>query len=204
MPEELIRNWLVDHQNYAYLALFIGTFLEGETILIIAAFMATPGQGLLHLHWAILSAFAGSFLGDETAFFLGKFKGQSFIARRPRLQAKAQKVYRMLERHHTWIILGFRFMYGLRNITPFALGMSQVSIKRFVLLNALGAALWALTYGAIGYIFGAAVEHLIKRYQLEVLATIVAVAVVVWLIRRFRQRRTEAAGPPPGAPPDPE
>ena len=195
-------------QNYGYLALFIGTFLEGETILIIAAFMATPGQGLLHLHWAILSAFAGSFLGDETAFFLGKFKGQGFIARRPRLQAKAQKVYRMLERHHTWIILGFRFMYGLRNITPFALGMSQVGIKRFILLNALGAAIWALTYGAIGYIFGAAVEHLlgnIKRYQLEVLATIVAVAVVVWLIRRFRQRRTEAAEPPPGdRPPDPE
>jgi membrane protein DedA with SNARE-associated domain len=98
-------------------------------------------------------------------------------------------------------------MYGLRNITPFALGMSQVGIKRFILLNALGAAIWALTYGAIGYTFGAAVERLlgdIKRYQLEVLATIVAVAVVVWLIRRLRQRRTEAAGPPPGAPPDPE
>ena len=40
---------------YGYPALFIGTFLEGETILVIAGFLAH--RGYLELPWVIVIAF---------------------------------------------------------------------------------------------------------------------------------------------------
>ena len=44
-------------ENYGYAAILIGTFLEGETILVLAGLAAH--QGYLVLTWVILAAFAG-------------------------------------------------------------------------------------------------------------------------------------------------
>ena len=49
--------------TYGYPALFLGTFLEGETILIIAGIAAF--EGMLDIHQAILTAFIGSMSGDN-------------------------------------------------------------------------------------------------------------------------------------------
>ena len=42
-------------ENYGYAALLVGTFLEGETILVIAGFLAH--RGYLHLPWVFIVAF---------------------------------------------------------------------------------------------------------------------------------------------------
>jgi membrane protein DedA with SNARE-associated domain len=52
--------------QYGYFAIIIGTFLEGETILVIGGFLAHIG--LLSLPLVILSAFIGSFSGDQLYF----------------------------------------------------------------------------------------------------------------------------------------
>ncbi|WP_217994833.1 DedA family protein [Methylogaea oryzae] len=62
--------------QYGYIALFIGTFLEGETILLVAGYLAHEGH--LGLTLAILSAFLGTFAGDQTFFFLGRARASSF------------------------------------------------------------------------------------------------------------------------------
>ena len=59
--------------NYGYLAVFIGTLLEGETILVAAGFAAY--RGLLDLPSVVLVAIVGGTLGDQTAFQLGRWKG---------------------------------------------------------------------------------------------------------------------------------
>jgi membrane protein DedA with SNARE-associated domain len=55
-------------RDYGYVALFIGTFLEGETILLLAGFAVQTGQFGLELQYIILTAFVGSLSGDQTAF----------------------------------------------------------------------------------------------------------------------------------------
>jgi len=59
--------YLISH--YGYVALVIGTFLEGESVLIVAGFAVHLGY--LKLQWVILAAFAGSVAGDQLYFFLG-------------------------------------------------------------------------------------------------------------------------------------
>lgn len=49
--------------KYGYAALAVGTFLEGETILVIAGFLAH--RGYLSMDLVILSAFLGTFFGDQ-------------------------------------------------------------------------------------------------------------------------------------------
>jgi membrane protein DedA with SNARE-associated domain len=69
-----------------------------------------------------------------------------------------------MSQFHTPMTLSFRFLYGLRTVVPFVIGMSTVSTKRFVLLNIVGAIVWAIVVGIVvgigGYAFGHAQKYL--------------------------------------------
>jgi membrane protein DedA with SNARE-associated domain len=187
-----ITHILEHHVIWAYVILLVWTFLEGETIVIIAGIAARDGQLMLPL--IILCAFCGSLCSDQIAFLLGRHKGKAFIARRPKWQARAEKVYRMLEYHQTWLILGFRFMYGLRNITPFVIGMSEVRTRRFVVLNVIGSAVWATSFTLGGYLFGAAMERFMaKEQKWAVMIGLAAIAFIAWAVRRIRRRAIKPA-----------
>lgn len=206
--EQLTESWgyLAEFiQQYGYLAILIGTFLEGETILVLGGLAAH--LGLLELQWVILSAFTGSLTGDQLYYYIGRRYGPRIIAKRLSWQANADKVYRLLHRHQNFLILTFRFYYGLRNVTPFVIGASQVSRLRFFVLNVIGAAIWAVTLGWIGYLFGEAFRLFIvdvKHYGMIAVGVLVAVGFAIWIITRVRQRRRARAQqtpPPPNSPP---
>jgi membrane protein DedA with SNARE-associated domain len=99
-----------------------------------------------------------------------------------------EKVNRVLERHGTWYMISFRFFYGLRNPTPFVIGLSSVSTARFVALNVLGAVIWAITLGLMGYLLGALAEPLLKDLK-WVLLGVAAIGFLIWLVRHLLLRR---------------
>jgi membrane protein DedA with SNARE-associated domain len=176
--------------TYGYLALLLGTFFEGETILILGGFLAH--RGYLHLPLVILAAFFGGFLADELSFFAGRWKGEALLAKHPRWQSRTRRVNDLLDRYHTPLILGFRFLYGLRIATPFVLGMSSVKTVRFVMLNAAGAVVWAVLIGGGGYLFGTALEALlrdVRKYEFEAAAGILIAGMAFWLVHSWRRRR---------------
>jgi len=177
--------------EYGYPILLLGTFFEGETVLILGGVAAH--MGYLSIGWVITCGFVGTLFGDQLYFLIGRRHGAGFLARRPTWQARSQQVYRIMERYPVLLILGFRFIYGIRTVTPFAIGMSNISYLRFALLNMLGAGLWAVAIGLAGFYFGHGVEIVlgdIKHYELEVLAFVIAVGVLVWIVFLFRRRKT--------------
>jgi membrane protein DedA with SNARE-associated domain len=177
-------------QQYGYLAILIGTFLEGETIVIIAGVAAH--MGLLELQWVILSALTGSFTGDQLYYYIGRHWGPKIIARRLSWQEGAQKVYRLLHRHQYFLILTFRFYYGLRNVTPFAVGAAHIPRLRFFTLNLTGAIVWAITFAYTGYLFGHAVKLFIAdyhRYALYVIGGALLATIAWWIYKTIRDRR---------------
>lgn len=142
--------------SYGYLAVFVGTLFEGETILLAAGYAAQRGL----LHWPVVIAIAilGGTLGDQIAFMVGRWKGAFLISRFPSLAHRVPQVHRLLERHHVVLILVIRFLYGLRVAGPIIMGTSQVPFFRFVVLNFVGAILWALVVSGAGYYFGMALQ----------------------------------------------
>ena len=167
--------------NYGYITVLIGTFLEGETILIIAGFLAH--RGYLELPFVITAAFVGSFLGDQLYFYIGRIKGMEFIDNRPGWKSKTNQVFMLLDKHQILLILGFRFIYGIRTVTPFVLGSSGISPIRYFALNFCGALIWAIVIGVLGYYFGHALEMLvgeIKQYEKLVILGLILYGTAIW------------------------
>lgn len=181
--------------SYGYLAIFVGTFLEGETVLILGGIAAQLGY--LELPWVISFALFGTLIGDQFYFFLGRYKGKAVLHNRPTWQTQANKMFSLLQRHETLLILGFRFMYGIRTVASFVIGMSHVATAKFVILNVLGALLWAVTIGGFGYAFGKAFEAFIgdiKHYQFQVISAVVVLGTLFWLFNKyFRGKRSDVA-----------
>ncbi len=176
--------------NYGYLAILIITFIEGETIVILAGVAAH--LGLLEVQWVILSAIAGSFSGDQLWYYVGRHWGPKIIAKRLSWQEGAQKVYKHLHRHQYWLILSFRFYYGLRNVTPFVVGSARIPRLRFFTLNLIGAIVWAVVFTFAGYLFGEAFRLFIQdyhRYAIYVLGSLVAIGIAIWLTTLVIHRR---------------
>jgi len=83
-------------------------------------------------------------------------------------------------------------MYGFRSITPFVIGTSPIPYRRFILLNILAVLLWTASIGTGGYLFGGALEACIgdlKKYELEIVITITATGLGIWMVHFFRRRR---------------
>lgn len=173
--------------QYGYWLLLAGTFLEGESVLVIAGFLAF--QGYLELPWVILVAFIGTFLGDQFFFHLGRYKGRALLCRFPRWQARAERALALFNRHQITLVIGFRFLYGIRSVTPFVLGSSGFSPLRFGLLDAIGGILWATLVGILGYLFGRVAARYIEEYDTWLLGGLCLLALVVWLVHHWRVGR---------------
>ena len=179
-------------RTYGYWALLAGTFLEGETILIIGGLLAK--LGLLKLSTVMVIAFIGSFSGDQVYFYIGRFKGRELLKKHHKWEKRVDKIHKILERYHDLIMLGFRFVYGMRIMTPFVLGMSkQIKAIRFSILNAMGAVLWAVAISAGGYFFGYALEGFIKdvkKYEIHAVLAIFVIGAALWIVHKCIEKRT--------------
>ena len=63
--------------QFGYSGLVIGLLFEGETILVLAAFMAH--RGYLDLPLVILTGLIVAFASDEFFFWMGRTKGNEFL-----------------------------------------------------------------------------------------------------------------------------
>ena len=181
---------LVD--SYGYLAVFIGAFLEGETILALAGLAANRGY-LDFFSVVMIAGFAG-FLGDQFYFFLGRYKGAKILRRFPHAQERAHKLDAMLSRWHAPLIIGIRFMYGLRILGPIMLGMGRVKTWKFVFFNFIGAAVWAPLIAGIGYLFGSILESVLgdlKRVELWAFVAMVVIGITLFFLHWLRARRED-------------
>lgn len=177
-------------EHYGYAVLVAGTFLEGETILVLGGLVAKLGY--LHLPGVIAAGFAGTLFGDQLYFHLGRRHGPALLARRPRWQMQADRVFTLVERHPDLVILAFRFLYGLRTVTPFVLGMSRVPAWRYTVLNAAGGLVWASAVAGAGYLVGHAAEVFLgelRRYEGAVVGAVAAAGAAVWVFHLLRARR---------------
>lgn len=190
-------------ESYGYLAVFIGAFLEGETILALAGLAAH--RGYMDFWVVVVVALVAGFLGDQFFFFLGRYRGTEILARFPDMQARAHRFDDLLARWHAPLIVGIRFMYGFRILGPIMLGMGRVPAWKFLLYNLIGATIWAPLIAGLGYLFGSALEavlHDVKQYELWAAIALLLIFLSAFLWHTVRARRREAASKATSEPAD--
>lgn len=139
--------------KYGYLAVLMGSLVEGETVIIAAAFCAS--QNLLSITAVLAISFLGSMFSDQLLFQLGRHY-QGFV-KRTHLGAVGKvknKIARLLKTKPDWLLFTFRFIPGIRVATPIVVGMHDFSVKRFTIINIIAAAIWAVTMCGFGYFAG--------------------------------------------------
>lgn len=194
--------------SYGYLAIAglvlledFGVPVPGETVLVLGAVYA--GTGRLSLPLVALLAFAAAVAGDNIGYAIGRFGARRAVDRygryvflTPQRMDTATKTF---ERHGGKIIIIARFIEGLRQANGIIAGTAGIRWPRFLLFNAIGAALWVAVWCTIGYAFGShidAVYSALTGVELY-LAIGLVVVVVAFVAHRIRRRRRR---PQPSAP----
>ena len=194
MPEIDIYQLIEQYREWFYIITFVWTFLEGETFVIFAG--AAASQGLLHMYWLIAAAWLGSFAGDQLYFWIGRRFGHRLLKRFPKLQGGVNVALDMLHKYHVGFILSFRFIYGVRNFSSLAMGMSLISWPRFAALNFIAAGLWANAFSWGGYLLGVAFEAVLgdiaKDFGLIMLGIFALVGTVLFFVHRRGKKNFEA------------
>jgi len=195
-----LEQWIIDTANHygplVYLLILGFTFFEGETIVLLTGALISGGDVKLSVTSLMLCSVLGSFGGDQTWFYIGRRYGTPLLERWPGMAKKVQWAFRLLHKHENLFILSFRFIYGVRNISPFIIGMSGISRRKFAILNLIAAVVWANTFAWGGYFIGRALEIYLGESKIYVLVGLVALAVSIALVNWLRQRKKERCTPP--------
>ena len=174
--------------TYGYAALLAGVLVEGETIVLVAGYLAH--NGYLSLFLVMLISFLGAFAADQFFFHLGAVKGAALLESRPKWQANVQRVRNFLVRYHTIAILTYRFIYGTRTITPIIIGMSGFARSRFIILNLCSTFIWGIIVSAGGFFFGHVVELVVtqaEQFQKYILLCFGVMSLIIFLYRRLQK-----------------
>ncbi len=177
-------------ENYGYLAVFVGSFLEGETILALAGFAAFSGY--LNFPTVVAVAIVGATLGDQFFFGLGHLSKGRVLQWFPSIRPGVDRVNGFLAKYDALTIVGVRFMYGLRIVGPIAIGLAHTTWRRFFIFNLIGAMIWAPIVAGAGYLLGHALLHVLEQMRgVEIVVLGVgAAALAAWggvqIYRRWR------------------
>jgi undecaprenyl-diphosphatase len=138
-------------------AAFLGVLVPGETLVLVAGFIAA--QGLLDIGDLILVVAVGATLGDSIGYELGRLLGRPWLLRYGRRvgvkPARLDQVDAFFARHGGKSVFLGRFVGFARAFVPFIAGSSRMSYRLFLPYNALGAVLWSVVVVFLGYFLGA-------------------------------------------------
>ena len=148
----------------AYVLLFaaslceqLGAPLPAAPLLLGAGALAKAGS--MALPQVIALSVLASMLGHAVWFWAGRKRGGAVLRLICRISIEPDSCVRRTEdlftRHGGRALVAAPWVPGLAVVAPPLAGMSGMSWKRFLALDALGALLWASLYATLGFVFGA-------------------------------------------------
>jgi len=174
-----------------------GIPVPGETILIAGSIYA--GAGRLNIVAVGLVGFIAAVIGDNIGFAIGHFGGRRLALRWGKYvfltEERLDKAEAFFDRRGAIVITFARFVEGLRQANGIIAGITGMHWLRFLIFNAIGAALWVGTWVSAGYFAGnhiTAIYHYITLYSYYALVALVLV-ILAFVIRHLRRRRRRLA-----------
>lgn len=184
--------------QWGYLVIFLGALLEsaaflgliipGESLVLVAGFLAA--QGLLDLDVLIVVVALGAAVGDSIGYEMGRSMGRPALLRYGNrfgvTDGRIDKAETFFARHGSKAVFLGRFVGFARALIPFLAGSSRMAYRKFLPYNVLGAVLWSAAVTLLGYFLGASwqsAERWIGRASAIIGAILVFALLLVWLWR---------------------
>lgn len=172
----------------------IGAPVPGESLLIFASVLA--GRGEMSLPALLFFAWVGSVIGDNMGFLIGRKLGRKTVLRYGAKVGLTNERFSKIEnryvRYGSATVLFARFFSILRQLNGIVAGMLGMSWWRFVLFDAVGAALWVTVWVFLPAYFGENLAFIVTlvHHKIVVVSFLIAVGlilVVAFFIRRMRE-----------------
>ena len=187
--QDFVIRIVTDYEYLIYLIILAWTFVEGETVVLVTgALISGQNEYGLNIHLLVLVAFLGSFAGDQTYYYIGRRYGSALLKKWPRFQKKIDWAFKMVRSQETLFILTFRFLYGVRNFSPFVIGISGVPWIKFLCLNFIAALLWANSFAWGGYFLGTMLEGWLGEHKGWILLGFIVFLALFGCLNALRNR----------------
>jgi membrane protein DedA with SNARE-associated domain len=203
--------------SYGYLGIILYMILTGcglpmpeEVAIIAGAALAASGQ--LNPWLTLGSLLIGALLGDCVMYFIGKHFGRRLLNKnriwnRLITPERERNVESLLAKHGVKVLLGARFLVGLRGPMYITAGILKVPFKRFVLADLFCASIVVTLFFGLTYAYGAQIMRAIHEGEgwlttIVIAAGIVAAGVGLWFFLR-RQKKAGLQSSPADGPIEP-
>lgn len=170
-------------QQYGYLIIFVGTFFEGETTLVLGGLLAN--QHHLNFWLVVGTAVLASYGGHVVFYFLGKTSSAWILEKFPALKIKIEQAEYIIRRYETLSLFITQYVFGIRLASALSFGILDMKISKFLFLQLVSCLVWAILFAALGFWVGASCDNLIKNMERVLLLIIFLGIAFAFVGRKF-------------------
>jgi len=192
--ESQILAWITE---YGYLAIFVllilgivGLPIPDETLLTFTGYLIYRGE--LSMPLAFAAAAAGSASGVTISYTLGRSFGLALLHRFGKhvhlTPERLARAHAWFERIGHWALTVGYFIPGVRHLTAYAAGMTEVAPHQFALFAYSGTVLWVTAFLSLGYFLGErwkVVELHVERYLVGLSIALAVLLGGYWIWRKW-------------------
>jgi membrane protein DedA with SNARE-associated domain len=188
-----------------YIALFLSAIIEnlfppipGDTITALGAFLV--GIGRLNYAIVYIATTIGSVIGFMMLFFLGRYLEREFFLKKDFKFFSKETIIdaeKKFSKFGYYIVLGNRFMPGVRSVISIVSGISKLNPIKVFILSLISAAIWNLIWIQTGYTLGGnwnivktKMAEIMKNYNIAA-TIIITTLIVIYIVYRIIQKKKD-------------
>lgn len=188
---------------WVYAAIVAACFVEnlfppfpGDSFIVAAGGLVALGR--LDLVMSMLLIVISGMSSVMLLYFMGRRFGRSYFVRKNFKYFSTADIARMEERFSKWgavILIGSRFVVGMRSVLAVVAGISRYSAWRMALFSSLSYLIFCslLFFAAFKLVENIeTIEYYVRTYN-QIAAILVTVVVGLWIVRMVRARRKESS-----------
>lgn len=173
---------------FAETGLLVGFFLPGDSLLVVAGFMAATTD-VLNIGTVILALSVAAIVGDTVGYYIG-YKAGVALYNRPQSRWFRRdyllKTKAFYEKYGGMTIILARFMPFARTFAPTVAGIAMMDYRKFVFFNVIGGIGWVVSMSLLGYFFGQipfVQKHIDKAILIIIFLSVMPVFIHAWKAR---------------------
>lgn len=185
-----IQQVLSFFQKFGYPMMFLGSFAEGVTVMLMGGFFAARGYFSFPLVWLMM--FLGDVAGDIMWYYIGYFGGTKAVEKfdrifKTKIKKRVGRMRKFLEERGGKIIMGIKFTAGLCLVMLITAGTAKMKFKKFIKYDIMGSIGWTTLMCGLGYFFGESYDLLdkyVKRMGFVVTGIVIIAFILVKIIQK--------------------
>ena len=196
---EQVEKLALSNQFLGYVILGLSAFLEniippvpGDTVTVFGAFLI--GRGVLEWEWVLVSTTLGSTGGFMGLYLISYYLSGRFLGwRKGKIFSKdlIERGNEWINRYGYWVIIGNRFLSGLRSVISISAGLAKLRKWRVMVLSLISALIWNGVLLYFGYQAGnhwSIVIGVVNQYS-QILLIIIGLLMMGGVVRFLILRR---------------